>query len=161
MINYHLQLNPLQSPAQWGIAAIYNDINVEGGYHLSERANGTNYIVSRRNKLEQLAFFPTPQHNLGMLRGEWHHLAATYRQLQNQNVELAIYFDGECRGRHAVAGSLANTVSPHPLHIGGFSDSWFKGSLDEIQLYERVLTDREIQQLATYPKSGPVLQVRR
>jgi hypothetical protein len=41
-------------------------------------------------------------------------------------------------------GSLAN---PSPLHVGGdsYSGGWFKGDIDELEIFNRELTPAEIQ----------------
>jgi hypothetical protein len=140
--NFGLHLAPLDSIPQWGISQLFNDPAIRGDYHLSRFAENT--FVVRRNVFEQLAFFPTEIEDLTMLRGQWHHLAGTFKQLTDDEVEMAIYYDGLCRGRLAVPGRLARAVTIAPLSIGGFDSVWFKGALDDIRIYNRALSDLEI-----------------
>jgi len=71
---------------------------------------------------------------------EWHHVAATY-----DGSIMKIYLDGELKATKAVTGNIiANT---DPLSIGtqvGYSGEYFQGSLDEVRVWNRALTECEI-----------------
>ena len=150
--NFGLHLAPIDTVPQWGISQMFNDTTLRGDYHLSRPADGG--YVTRRNVFEQLAFFPTEVDDLSMLRGQWHHLAGTFKQLGDEQVEMTIFFDGNRRGRLAVAGRLARSVTDAPLSIGGFDSVWFKGCLDEIRIYNRAITDQEILNSAKLPSTS-------
>ena len=83
----------------------------------------------------------------------WHHLAITY----DQTTGIAqLYIDGTLNtsknlGKFVpVTGSYGLTIGNHPAQSG----TEFTGMMDEIRIYERVLTAAEIKQLAakTPPK---------
>jgi hypothetical protein len=97
----------------------------------------TNRFNSQDNLFEQAAFFPTASRDLRVLRGRWHHLAGTFRQLDGNQVRMISYFDGEKRNQITLAGRLANTVNDAPLSIGGFPSAPFKGCIDEIRIFAR------------------------
>jgi hypothetical protein len=72
---------------------------------------------------------------------DWHHVAATY-----DGKDIKVYIDG----------LLVNTVN-HPgsvgdgnknLVIGAFSNEYWKGSIDELRIYSKVMTAGEVKQLA-------------
>ncbi|MFJ3902251.1 LamG domain-containing protein [Streptomyces sp. NPDC090025] len=75
--------------------------------------------------------------------GAWTHLAAVYNQATKQ---IKLYVNGELQGTKAVASSWASTGG---LQIGrvtwrqAYYDYW-KGSLDEVAVWQRALTDAEI-----------------
>jgi Concanavalin A-like lectin/glucanases superfamily len=74
----------------------------------------------------------------------WAHLAATY-----DGASLKLYVNGTLTRTAALPGRL--TVSPGPLHIGGnapsipYGGQFFKGLIDEIRIYNRALTQAQIQ----------------
>ncbi len=76
--------------------------------------------------------------------GNWHHVAATKSASDNL---LRIYFDGELVGTSTspCPGTEASTA---PLLIGTelYPGYWFKGTIDEVAIYNRALTPEEIQQ---------------
>lgn len=76
--------------------------------------------------------------------GEFHHVVATYRQLNAAQVEMAIYLDGEKQRIKVIAGVLANATNNGAFYVGRSS---FQGRLDELTLYNRVLTDNEVAEL--------------
>lgn len=97
--------------------------------------------------------------------GQWHHLAFTYDETTSQ---LKIYFDGQnvptpgnsgtfmTNGQPMGKLDLANAsnfiVSGWNKHAGlsGPTDDWisaFSGKMDQFRLYDKVLTETEIQAL--------------
>jgi len=79
--------------------------------------------------------------------GNWHHVAATKSASDNL---LRIYFDGELAGTSTSTcpGTEASTA---PLWIGTELNPepnayWFKGTIDEVAIYNRALALEEIQQ---------------
>ncbi|OHB55552.1 MAG: hypothetical protein A2173_04075 [Planctomycetes bacterium RBG_13_44_8b] len=73
----------------------------------------------------------------------WHHIAGTY-----DGSNIILYIDGE---------SMANTAHTGPIDTGGFnvnigSDAaqtwmWYNGLIDDVRIYNRALTQQEIQQV--------------
>jgi hypothetical protein len=74
----------------------------------------------------------------------WAHLAATY-----DGSSLRLYVNGTLVRTLALPGQLAVTAGP--LRIGGnspsipFGGQFFKGSIDEIRIYNRPLSAADIQ----------------
>ena len=70
----------------------------------------------------------------------WTHLAATY-----DGVTQKLYVNGELAGSRPQAGTIA--VSGGKLRIGGNSvwGEYFTGQIDEVRIYNRALTQAEIQ----------------
>ncbi len=91
-----------------------------------------------QNGLEGVRLSPPPS------VGEFHHIVATYRQLNAAQVEMAIYLDGQKQRIKVIAGILANATNNGPFYVGRSS---FQGRLDELTLYHRVLTDAEVTDL--------------
>jgi len=79
---------------------------------------------------------------------EWHNLAATY-----DGSTMKLYKDGELilikAGLSGTVGSAGTSNSKSPVYIGAesASSSFFKGSLDEVCIFNRALTDKEIRDL--------------
>jgi hypothetical protein len=92
---------------------------------------------------------------VSLTNGQWHHIAVTVdRRLANSNVsgQILWYFDGlpVAAGGPvnpiAQGGSFSNNT---PLRIGTRTASsplsgWFRGDLDELEIFNRVLTPAEI-----------------
>lgn len=70
----------------------------------------------------------------------WTHVAMTYN-----GATLRLYVNGQLAGSRAIAGPAA--VSAGPLRIGGNAvwGEWFSGSIDEVRIYNRALSQAEIQ----------------
>jgi hypothetical protein len=70
----------------------------------------------------------------------WSHLAATY-----DRVTLRLYVNGVQVASRALTGPIA--TSNNPLQIGGDSiyGQYFQGLIDEVRVYNRVLSQAEIQ----------------
>jgi len=161
LVNYGLSMGRIHADHQYGICQFFNDPEERGGYHarvggvswlesLVPNANfpgASNRFDSKENLFEQSAFFPTASRDLSLLRGRWHHLAGTFRQLDGNRVRMIAYFDGEKRNQIVLSGCLANTVNIAPLSIGGFLTSPFKGCIDEIRIFDRELGAHEVKAL--------------
>jgi Concanavalin A-like lectin/glucanases superfamily len=70
----------------------------------------------------------------------WSHLAATY-----DGTTIRLYVDGALVRSQAAAGTIMTTTNP--LRIGGnvIWGEWFHGIIDEVRIYNRVLSATEIQ----------------
>jgi YD repeat-containing protein len=82
----------------------------------------------------------------------WSHLALTYDE-----EELRLYVNGELEGTSPGAGSV--TTSAGPLQIGGNvvwgEDDSYKGLIDEVRLYDRALSEKEIEEDRSAPSGTP------
>ncbi|MDF1810915.1 MAG: DUF1553 domain-containing protein [Verrucomicrobiales bacterium] len=81
-------------------------------------------------------------------KGQWQHIAVTYDG-SGKASNVKIYINGESASHsvqssaEALKSTMANTV---PFRIGGRKDaSFFRGSLDDIKIYDRVLKPNEIR----------------
>ena len=89
----------------------------------------------------------------------WHHVAATY-----DGVTQKLYIDGVVKASAPKLGSIA--VNSNHVFIGsaGGTTRFFDGCLDDIRVYNRILTPSEIESLAVVRrpfvgKFGPVMQI--
>jgi Concanavalin A-like lectin/glucanases superfamily/Fibronectin type III domain len=80
--------------------------------------------------------------------GQWSHVAMTY-----DNATLKLYVDGVDAGQVSI--NRVRTTSPAPLVIGRGGDAahYFKGVLDDVQLYSQALSAADI---ATLVGSAPL-----
>jgi hypothetical protein len=70
----------------------------------------------------------------------WNHITVVYRYRQP-----TLYLNGvyETAGR-------TSTKTVHPVfNLGGMENNWYAGKLRDVRIYDRALTDAEIQQLAS------------
>lgn len=82
--------------------------------------------------------------------GEWHHLAVVVDGIAD---ETTLYLDGSAQ---AMAAGATFLYDDHPILIGadengGVRDNHFRGLLDELYFYDRVISEAEITELATRP----------
>ena len=80
--------------------------------------------------------------------GSWHHIAVSYDQSGNGNV--TVYIDGVLDSQ--VAGGAWAWATGQPFNLGQINDSYweiFNGSLDDVRLYNRILTDSEVVRVAS------------
>src|SRR5205814_9746391 len=72
--------------------------------------------------------------------GAWAHLAATY-----DGADLRLYVDGVQVASQSQTGLIES--STNPLHLGGdeFFGQFFDGVMDDVRIYNRALSARDIQ----------------
>ncbi|MGQ3685877.1 MAG: LamG domain-containing protein, partial [Candidatus Loosdrechtia sp.] len=74
----------------------------------------------------------------------WHHLVGVYN-----GSTLKLYVNGTEVNSIAASGSL--DTSTYPLRIGTRAvdpvNRYFKGSIDEVRVYNRALSEQEVQSL--------------
>ena len=87
--------------------------------------------------------------------GEWHHVASVIIDDGSPNVtEVLHYLDGVLEGSSASADEPIDTADTHDVWIGFDHGSRpFPGLIDELRLYDRVLTANEIAAQALRPKA--------
>jgi hypothetical protein len=76
----------------------------------------------------------------------WTHLAATY-----DGATLRIYVNGVQVGSRAVSGSLLTSTGALRIGGNGVWGEFFKGTIDEVKVYNRALSAAEIQSDMTTP----------
>ncbi len=71
--------------------------------------------------------------------GEWHHVVGTY-----DGAEITIYVDGVKRGSSAQSGIINNRNLPTTIG-GGWAGRQWKGKIDETMIFNKSLTESQIQ----------------
>jgi alpha-L-arabinofuranosidase len=80
--------------------------------------------------------------------GTWHHLAATR---SNSSGAMQVYVDGALRG--SGTGPTGSRTFPPSLRLGSLqtANNFLNGTLDDVRLYDRVLSTNEIAALLAPP----------
>jgi glucose/arabinose dehydrogenase len=79
----------------------------------------------------------------------WSHLAATF-----DGSALRLYVNGALSSTSAVAGSIPASTGVLRMGGNGVWAEWFAGQLDEVRVYDRALTQAEIQSDMQTPVGG-------
>lgn len=121
-----------------GLGVYYDDLALQDGDDTASSFEASRYA-------------PAPE------PGVFHHLAATYRQISNNLVRLETYIDGQNVRTRYLAGSLANTINSSPVTIGATAQGageFFQGVIDEVSIYNRVLSATELQSIYAAGAAG-------
>ncbi len=89
--------------------------------------------------------------------GAWHHVAASYRQIAAEQIELRSYIDGQLAQTTTNSGRLARTVNNSPVYIGCSNPpggEFFKGDIDEVSIYGRALSSSEVASIYAAGSAG-------
>ena len=93
----------------------------------------------------------------GLTLNAWHHVAATVRRTGSPNGVIRWYLDGVAHGT-SVPGHPGSLVNKFPLRIGANGaanpGAFFNGMLDEVEIFNRVLTATEVQNIFLAGSSG-------
>jgi hypothetical protein len=82
---------------------------------------------------------------------EWHHVAVTANDTTN---ELEVFFDGISKGTASPSWS-APTVNDYILgKKGDHNEYYFKGSMDEVAIWDRVISGDEVLEVFSYGDQG-------
>ncbi len=119
---------------------IYDRIEINDGYGLTVTANGNLRITINGGQGAAVS-------SQKITDGQWHHVVGTYDKNTSQ---LKVYIDCVEDGSSTLSSSI--TYSPEPRNgIGGPGQPgymyYFKGSIDDLRIYNRALTACEINQL--------------
>ena len=92
--------------------------------------------------------------------GRWQHLLVTYDGSSKAS-GVRIYLDGVPQATSAPYNNLTGEITVNePLRFGRRSTSaFYKGELDDVRFYQRVLPEEEAKQLATYQFLNSTLAV--
>lgn len=86
---------------------------------------------------------------------QWHHVALIWDGIPDAR-HVSLYVDGKLASVLIETGSRKVSASPDNMRIGapnnGFSEGLFKGTIDDIRLYNRVLSGNEVQALSLYER---------
>lgn len=111
--------------------------------------DGGSYEASR--------YLPIPADN------EFHHLGATFKQVGSETIQLRTYIDGVLVRTLNLNGNLARTLNTAQVTIGTSSiqGEYFNGIIDELSIYNRVLTASEIKGIYAAGSAGKCLPASR
>ncbi|MEE8391143.1 MAG: LamG domain-containing protein, partial [Anaerolineae bacterium] len=87
--------------------------------------------------------------------GTWYHIVAVFDRSLSSS-EVTGYVDGVLTGATAFDADNTNNFSNQPFYFGGRAGSslFFNGLLDDVRVYDRVLTAGEISALAASAPTG-------
>jgi len=89
---------------------------------------------------------------VGVPVGEWSHIAATFNE---DGTELKIYLNGEYQETISGNGPAAPATGLYAIGFGGTWElEFFDGMIDEVRVYDQVLTDPEVAKLAARVKAS-------
>jgi prepilin-type N-terminal cleavage/methylation domain-containing protein len=132
-------------PALGAPWAVIVNKNLDRQYRLQHNSNNSKFeFAIAMNFVTSLT---TPQ------AGIWYHLAGTY-----DGSVIRLYVNGIEESNRSYSGTIAS--SANPLTIGGRFDGsrFFKGSVDEVAIYNRALTDSEI--VDRYDRGAKMLKIK-
>jgi len=78
-----------------------------------------------------------------VINGKWHHIAAT----RQDGARVALYVDGQADG-DGNSGTGVVSANPNVYFCGVPGGRYFEGLLDDVRLYDRVLSPSEVAALA-------------
>ena len=135
-------------PEATGTQQIINKVDGSSGFELFLSSNSPDYVNVQLNgsatyKINSTSMFPTDGTT-------WMHVAATY-----DGLDLKLFINGLQEGPTISGQGSINTNS---ADVGiGADDSGnekFQGALDDVRIYNRALSNSEIQDLATAPNTN-------
>jgi hypothetical protein len=149
-----------QGQLEFGTSLLNNNPNFSMSFwfNASSLTNGMS-LVGQDNLLE-VGFFTSPTRlsifhptsgsfNVNLSNGAnvWQHVVVTCSPLQ-----IRIFINGTLA--HTINGNYSLGATSFPTRIGGnvinqSNNSWFRGSIDEVRLYNRILSSDEIQLLSS------------
>lgn len=158
-LGFHSMLQPVQelSVCAWikYSSSLADHLSMSNGYSIISHGDSAyNFYIRNTGKLDWAKALKA---NLGyagnypllLTPNEWHHVAIT----NDIGREVKVYIDGYDK---ATVPFTATYEFSKNLHVG-HSDSeglFFKGLIDEIRIYDRVLSKEEIQSSMNRPLNG-------
>src|SRR5262249_901752 len=97
---------------------------------------------------DHTSVFEISEYSPAPAAGGYHHIAAAYRQADTNTVQVKTYLDGlQVRARN-FGGVLNRAINDAPVTFGLSVEyptyEYFRGVIDEVSLYNRVLSDTEV-----------------
>jgi hypothetical protein len=135
--------------ANGGTSGVHMWVNVYG-YQWNGQGTGANYVDVNGNDVNYI--INTSDHIIN----KWHHLAVTY---DSASGNAQVYLDGVRANERNIGLIIPQTSSN--LYVGARPDSEprFTGLIDEVRIYDRVLSRDEIYSLVEYKLADSVTQV--
>lgn len=133
--------------AQYGIVNKYRNVSSPDlrGYEL--------FIKNKKLEFQSGACSVTSASEI--VFGQWNHVAATFNKPENGAGECKVFINGLENGTATASGIIA--ANDEPLTIGaseGGSASFFKGKIDEVELFNRALDESEIAAIYNASAAG-------
>jgi len=140
--------NPMNNCCQGLVTTDFYSIEISGG---GDPIVGVNFFVNTGS-----SFVHTSDANGGgavVTPGEWHHIAGTY-----DGTKLQLYVDGTASGNPRFnSGNILPMLANSFLAIGSedgrttcpfcIGNRYFKGQIDEVELFNRALSASEVQSI--------------
>jgi hypothetical protein len=98
------------------------------------------YINNTQNRI--IGDYGEPPFNAKVAFNQWIHVVFTV-----DYKEARIYIDNKLIATKPWTGTAKPSTNGYLWQIGGAYDSWFKGSIDDVRIYNRVLIDSEVKYL--------------
>jgi hypothetical protein len=146
---YGLNILDVPEPTNASLAVWAKSLST--GYHdiVAPSIAAGNFISQSSNTYLGGEF--APQGGLGGYLGgpasadnQWHHLVVTY-----DGTNISLYKDGVLDKAFKFAGSFAQYLAKYCIGYHPNQTGYWKGYLDDLRFYKRVLTSSEVQQLAS------------
>ncbi|MFC1757420.1 DUF1553 domain-containing protein [Planctomycetota bacterium] len=111
--------------------------------HLNQKSISAHFIHAWPNNAVKV------EANAKLAPNEWHHVFVTYDGSSKAS-GVQLFLNGKKLKANAVTDKLSGSIKTDaPFTIGRrSSSSFFKGSVDDVRVYDRVLTNDEVKQLA-------------
>jgi hypothetical protein len=158
--------NKSLNPSAFTICTWVKERSRQGGYFVSKEdweGGGDRGYVLRCGQLNRVVdltigggVWQEVRSDIGLELGRWHHVAATY-----DGKQTAVFVNGVKRGSTALKRPIAH--SRYNLRIGGGTfdkNRTLDGTLDELAIFGRALTEAEIQSVYQMGLNGKGLQWR-
>ena len=140
----------LQAVTNLTVTCWVQDTNYFNGFHglvcKADAGNGWNgfqvgvYHSRLQVQVDQSSF----SSNARISDGNWHAVSVTF---DNSNALVSLYIDGELDSTYETPVAVLGVTAPLNLGVDRNGTSFYAGALDEVRLFNRVLTPVEISQL--------------
>ena len=107
-------------------------------YEISINRSGAGFKASMDARINGTWRKAQTSGNLNL--NQWYHLAGTY-----DGTTIKLYVDGVQAATFSTTGNIDQTNNPLRIGTANASGDFFKGTVDEVRLYNRVLNQSEIQ----------------
>ncbi|MDQ4122909.1 MAG: protein kinase [Acidobacteriota bacterium] len=133
------------SEGEQALVSKYNHNNPvaenDDSYYLGTINGGLRWQIETNER-----YFILDTARLNIFDGQFHHAAATY----NGN-QMVLYLDGQPIGSRQASGTFYDTNIPvylgATLNDGGINVRFFSGEMDEIQIYNRALSQTDVKNI--------------
>lgn len=110
-------------------------------YVIQERSNKFNVLFGDGSTYDESIYSTNT-----VVDDKWYHLVLTWKNVSDSSINVSLYIDGVLNTSSVI--NIIPYVSQGPLLIG-MEETWdngFNGAIDEVVLYNRVLTPQEISE---------------